>query len=919
MSPIPAVETLHPDVYVIEQRGLPRLAGTSANVAGFVGVAEKGPIDRAVFVTNMDDFTSRFGGRYEGSFLQPSVRAFFENGGRVAYVVRVLNQQTALLAKATALLGESTFQDSPASILGASGPFNLENGDQLTVASDADVGGTVVTFTATPGTHTGGGLAVFPLAALAGYSFGVQTDTDPDVQTVTLSGGAGGSYADVNELLADINGQVHGVSVTSAVPPGPYPLTFTTDTEGQDAYVTLSVGPPATEGLAALSLTAGTYSGGGNVNDIDAVTASEVESIMTAALPALSATVTVLGSAVRVQSVSTGPAPGGGYITISDTTGTPATEIGIVTLQIWGSAEGQEDTLKIDAISEGYWGNNLAITTQKLSTTVNELAPIAPAVGAPVVLTVSSLNNIEIGDVIVVEDAVAPGQSYVGVCVDVDPATVQITLHSGDNTNPGNANTIAVDAPIKSASSHRWRTTSTEQLDTGASELTVTSSASAVIGQTVTIEDGSTLTTVVITGVEQGKIKFAAVTLGSSIGTGANVVSQEFNLWVYEKGLLAESFTGLAMPNGVVTNEQDSVELRLAGVSNESFYVEVVDQGATPSITGAWWQLNPYPVALQSLASGNDGTDMATNITEYLGGEGPTPPKRGLYLLEDVPTVNFVVVPGITDYRVQVGLVSWCESASGGDGYVDCILDAPNSAQYDEPQEVRYYRDYVLNVDSSHAAFYYPWLAIVDDFNPDRREYFPPSGYMAGQWAAVGAVRGVHVSPANIPLNGVVDVAYRVNDREQDILHPAGINVIRFFPGQGIKCMGARTLTSVQDGFHYICIRRTVNFVKTSLREGMRWVIYEPNDSRLWNQMENVVGEFLSSMWARGMLYPPETESRAYFVKCDEETNPESERRAGRVFCEVGINPQYPAEFVIFRVGLYAGGTSISEEIARRG
>jgi phage tail sheath protein FI len=44
-----------------------------------------------------------------------------------------------------------------------------------------------------------------------------------------------------------------------------------------------------------------------------------------------------------------------------------------------------------------------------------------------------------------------------------------------------------------------------------------------------------------------------------------------------------------------------------------------------------------------------------------------------------------------------------------------------------------------------------------------------------------------------------------------------------------------------------------------------------------------------------------------------------SEIKEGRVNCEIGINPPLPAEFVIFRIGVWDGGTSIAEEIAGRG
>ena len=195
----------------------------------------------------------------------------------------------------------------------------------------------------------------------------------------------------------------------------------------------------------------------------------------------------------------------------------------------------------------------------------------------------------------------------------------------------------------------------------------------------------------------------------------------------------------------------------------------------------------------------------------------------------------------------------------------------------------------------------------------------PPSGHIAGQYAETGATRGIHVAPANVVVREALDLTYKVGDGEQDILNPVGINCIRTFPGEGIRIWGARTLFNFFDGRHYVPVRRMLNFVKESIKRGNRWAVFEPNDPRLWEQIENVNRAFLYSLWLRGMLFPSTDVGRAFFVKCDEETNPLSETKEGRINCEVGINPPLPAEFVIFRIGIWDGGSSIEEAIAQRG
>jgi len=67
------------------------------------------------------------------------------------------------------------------------------------------------------------------------------------------------------------------------------------------------------------------------------------------------------------------------------------------------------------------------------------------------------------------------------------------------------------------------------------------------------------------------------------------------------------------------------------------------------------------------------------------------------------------------------------------------------------------------------------------------------------------------------------------------------------------------------------------------------------------------VSAFLRLLWRDGALMGA-TPEQAFFVKCDEETNPPEVVDAGQVVILVGVAPVKPAEFVIFRIGQSAGG-----------
>jgi phage tail sheath protein FI len=168
-------------------------------------------------------------------------------------------------------------------------------------------------------------------------------------------------------------------------------------------------------------------------------------------------------------------------------------------------------------------------------------------------------------------------------------------------------------------------------------------------------------------------------------------------------------------------------------------------------------------------------------------------------------------------------------------------------------------------------------------------------------------MRGVHKAPANELIRGALDVSYRLTREEQGTLNPNGVNCIRFFPGEGIRVYGARTVASSSSEWRYLNVRRLLNMIEESISRSTRWAVFEPNDPTLWKALRRDVGAFLASIWRQGALMGSSADE-AFFVKCDEETNPRDEIDQGRVHILIGVAPVKPAEFVIFRIGQSAAG-----------
>ena len=294
--------------------------------------------------------------------------------------------------------------------------------------------------------------------------------------------------------------------------------------------------------------------------------------------------------------------------------------------------------------------------------------------------------------------------------------------------------------------------------------------------------------------------------------------------------------------------------------------------------------------------------------------EGDVAKRRGMGGLAAVDEITMVCMPdamtlarnGDDDVAVrdlQGKMLAHCENM--GDRMA--ILDAPPDLL---PQEVLEWRMNTAGYDSKMGALYYPWIEVMDPLT-NRPISVPPSGHVAGVWCRTDSTRGVHKAPANEVIMGANGLSFQITHAEQGGLNKVGINCIRSFPGRGIRIWGARTLSSDPE-WRYINVRRLFNYVAESIIEGTQWSVFEPNDHRLWMSLQISATNFLTRVWRDGALFGTSPD-QAFFVKCDEETNPPEVVEAGQVVCEVGIAPVKPAEFVIFKLSQFSGGGGEAE------
>ncbi|HEX7153706.1 MAG TPA: phage tail sheath family protein [Thermoanaerobaculia bacterium] len=254
--------------------------------------------------------------------------------------------------------------------------------------------------------------------------------------------------------------------------------------------------------------------------------------------------------------------------------------------------------------------------------------------------------------------------------------------------------------------------------------------------------------------------------------------------------------------------------------------------------------------------------------------------------LDPYREVALVYAPN-ADLPVVRNIITHCENMR----FRFAVIDSAKSETTLDPR--------TTITDTQYAAFYYPWI-FTSDPRTGARKMIPPGGHVLGVYARTDTERGVFKAPANEILRGALALEADVNDSLQDVLNPRGVNAIRQFPGRGLRVWGARTL-SANALWKYVPVRRLFIFLERSIYEGTQFVVFEPNDDRLWARVVDTVRLFLRGQWRLGALFG-RTEQEAFFITCDRTTMSQDDILNGRLICEIGIAPVRPAEFVIFRV-----------------
>ena len=325
--------------------------------------------------------------------------------------------------------------------------------------------------------------------------------------------------------------------------------------------------------------------------------------------------------------------------------------------------------------------------------------------------------------------------------------------------------------------------------------------------------------------------------------------------------------------------------VQMADTTASDYLVDFINKNSQLGVTAeavGTPTANPAPLVETNFSGGNDGG--ALTPADYIGTvDGQTGDRTGLKLMETVDEVSIVIAgSGLEDdedlQTLNGGLIDHAETM--GDRIV-CLGPAKN-------QSVNAVKATRLNYNSTRARLYYPWFKLFDEWAGEIVT-LAPAAFAAGRLSVIKA----HKSLSNKEVQGIKGLERDLTRAEVADLFANQITSITKMRGRGyrFRCDHALTTdTRWQQGAH----RRKADQIQESIYEGTQWAVSENNNEEdLWSPLRESVKTLLGPMKREREIYD-------YWVKCDEETNPEDVINQNICKFKYGIKYQEPADYIIF-------------------
>ncbi len=212
----------------------------------------------------------------------------------------------------------------------------------------------------------------------------------------------------------------------------------------------------------------------------------------------------------------------------------------------------------------------------------------------------------------------------------------------------------------------------------------------------------------------------------------------------------------------------------------------------------------------------------------------------------------------------------------------------------------------------TYGAIYHPWLIIRDESRPDALFTVPPDGTMSGLLALRAAKRGAWIAPANEELRDVVALIPGIAETQWLPLQGAQINLIRQEP-HGFVVLNEDTLAAADDrDLRPINVRRLLILLRRlALTQGSTYV-FEPNDDTFQRRVQRGFERLMEYMFLRG-AFAGDQPGNAFQVVTNTTLNTPLSMEQGRFIVELRVAPSLPMRFLTVRLVQSGEGSTAAE------
>lgn len=430
-------------------------------------------------------------------------------------------------------------------------------------------------------------------------------------------------------------------------------------------------------------------------------------------------------------------------------------------------------------------------------------------------------------------------------------------------------------------------TTLVSDLSVAAVEAVLVSVEGIEVGSYVKIDDTTNTEYVEVTQIDVAAKKIywsGGLTYGYT-AAASTIVTLEFTLKVYWKGVLVETWAGLTM-HDTPTFYCEKV------INGNSLYISVTDLDST---AGDYEELPDVLSSPTALLSGNDGLSTISE-TDY---EGVESDKTGVYAFDDIQGLfRFCVSdPYIasSDEAKIITVMQACLDYCNTQGMIEFYGDIPNSKSASAAVT------FAGNFAGRQMSLWYPYGKIL--VNGQYKEV-PLSSVCMAAAVLKDYTRGIHKNVGNETIPYYTDLKLNVSVAEGETLNDAGINTVRKFTGQGIKTYGGRTQSPVT-AWRFLNHSEYFNYVGRTLQSNLIDVPFEPNSTALWKTVLRRVNAFMDGEIRKGAI-------TAYSAIMDGTNNLPDDVALGIATLELEYVPVGVAEKFVVRLTSSPAGLSVT-------